>query len=119
VAPKVVAQTRQRTHGQKGVIGIRDGRLVYRQAVRRVDRDAQPTGKRGRPPRVPTPGVGLTQAVQRRCRGRVVRVEVRWVLGELVDCPYPVHEERLNGVLRDRWNARTRKTHAFAKKVET
>jgi hypothetical protein len=40
----------------------------------------------------------------------MVRVEVRQVLGEAVDCPYPVHEERLNGMLRDRLNALTRKT---------
>jgi hypothetical protein len=38
----------------------------------------------------------------------MVRVEVRQVLGEAVDCPYPVHEERLNGMLRDRLNALTR-----------
>jgi hypothetical protein len=44
---------------------------------------------------------------------------VRPVLGEAVDCPYPVHEERLNGMLRDRLNARTCKTHAFAKTVKT
>jgi hypothetical protein len=45
----------------------------------------------------------------------MVRVEVRLVVGEAVDGPDPVHEERWNGVLRDRWNARTRKTHAFAR----
>jgi hypothetical protein len=61
----------------------------------------------------------LTQAVKRRYQGRMVRVEVRQVLGEAVDCPYPVHEERLNGMLRDRWNALTRKTHAFAKTTGT
>ena len=31
----------------------------------------------------------------------------------------PVHIERLNGVLRDRLAALTRKTHAFAKSVPT
>ena len=41
---------------------------------------------------VPTPGVGLTQVV---------------------------HRERLNGVLRDRLNALTRKTHGLAKDVQT
>jgi hypothetical protein len=61
----------------------------------------------------------LTQAVQRRHQGRIMRVEVRPVLGEAVDGPYPVHEERLNGVWRDRWNVLTRKTHAFAKTVAT
>jgi hypothetical protein len=35
------------------------------------------------------------------------------VLGEAVACPYC---ERLNGVLRDRLNALTRRTHAFAKR---
>ena len=39
----------------------------------------------------------------------MVRVKVRQVLGEAVDCPYPVHEERLNGVLRDRLNALMRR----------
>jgi hypothetical protein len=119
VAPKGVAQTRQRTQGQRGVVGIRDGRPVDRRAVGRIYRDAQPTGKRGRPPLAPTPGVGWIQAVQRRHRGRMVRVEVRPVLGEAVDGPDPVHEERWNGVLRDRLNALSRKTHAFAKTVET
>jgi len=101
------------------VVETRDGRSVYCRAVRRVYRNAPPTGKRGRPPRAPTPGVGLTQAVQRCHRGRIVRVEVRPVLGEAVDGLYPVHEERWNGVVRDRLNVLTRKTHAFAKKVET
>jgi hypothetical protein len=114
-----VAHTRPRTQGQRGVVGIRDGRPVYRRAVGRIDRDAQPTGKRGRPPLAPTPEVGWIQAVKRRHQGRMVRVEVRPVLGEAVDGPYPVHEERWNGVLRDRLNALSRKTHAFAKTVET
>jgi hypothetical protein len=59
------------------------------------------------------------ETVQRRCRGRIVGVEVSQVLRESVDCLYPAHEERLNGVLRDRLNARTRKTHAFAKTAGT
>lgn len=46
-------------------------------------------------------------------------VEVRPVLGEVVACPYCVHGERLNGVLRDRLNALTRRTHAFAKRAAT
>jgi hypothetical protein len=119
VAPKGVAHTRPRTQGQRGVVGIRAGRPGYRRAVGRLDRDAQQTGKRGRPPLAPTHEVGWIQAVKGRQRGRMVRVEVRPVLGEAVDCPDPVHEERLNGMLRDRLNARTRKTHAFAKTVET
>ncbi len=85
----------------------------------RVYRDPQRTGKRGRPPLIPTPGVGLTQAIKQRRRGRIVRVEVRTVMGEPPSCPYAVCVERLNGVLRDRLNALTRKTHGFAKRPET
>lgn len=77
------------------------------------------TGKRGRPPLKPTPGVGLVQAVKRRRKGRVVGVDGSVVIGELVDCPYAVHQERFHGALRDRLACLTRKTHAFAEKVET
>lgn len=113
-------KTRQRTHAQAGVHWISDGKRAYPKAISRIYRDPLRTGRRGRPPLVPTPGVGLTQAVKKRHRGRVVGVQVRTVLGEEeVDCPYPVHEERLNGVLRDRLNALTRKTHGFAKQVST
>jgi len=115
VAPKGVAQTRPRTQSPRGVVGIREGWPVDRRAVRCADRDAPPTGKRRRPPPAPMPGVGWTQAVQRRHPGRMVRVAVRPVLGEAVDGPYPVHAERWNGVWRDRWNARTGQTHALAK----
>jgi hypothetical protein len=118
-APAVVQQTRQRTCGQGGVPWVSDGRAVYRQAVRRVYRDPQRTGKPGRPRLVLTPGVGLTQAVKQRRHGRVVRIEVHQVLGQPIECPYAVHDERLNGVLRDRLNCLTRKTHAFAKEAQT
>ena len=80
---------------------------------------ANGTGKPGRPRLVPTPGVGLTQAVKQRRKGRVVGVEVRRVLGAPIECPYVVCEERLNGVLRDRLACLTRKTHAFAKAKRT
>lgn len=118
-APQVVEKTRQRTAGQRGVPWVSDGRKVYRRAVQRVYRDPQRLGKRGRPRLVRTPGVGLTQAVKHRRAGKVVRIEVRHVLGEPIACPYAVHEERLNGVLRDRLNCLTRKTHAFAKQAQT
>ncbi len=118
-APVVVRQTRQRTHGQAGVPWVSDGRAVYRQAVRRVYRDPRRTGKPGRPRWEPTPGVGLTQAVKHRQHGRVVGVEVRPVLGPPLECPYTVHDDRLHGVLRDRLNCLTRKTHAFAKAERT
>lgn len=118
-APEVVQQTRQRTRGQAGVPWISDGLAVYRQEVHRVYRDPQRTGRPGRPRLVLTPGVGLTQAVKQRCHGRVVGIEVRQVLGPPIACPYAVHEERLNGVLRDRLSCLTRKTHAFAKDSRT
>jgi len=118
-APAVVRRTRERTEGRRGVPWIGDGRAVYRREVRRVYRDPVRTGKPGRPPLKPTPGVGLVQAVKRRRRGRVVRVDVRVVMGEMVGCPYPVHRERFNGVLRDRLACLTRKTHAFAKEAKT
>ena len=118
-APEAVRQTRQRTHQHKGVPWISDGRAVYRQEVRRTYRDPQRTGRPGRPPVVPTPGVGLTQVVKQRHRGRVTGIEIRTVVGEPVAFPYLVHIERLNGVLRDRLNALTRRTHAFAKDPRT
>ena len=118
-APEVVRQTRQRTHQQAGVSWISDGRAVYRREIHRTYRDPKRTGRRGRPPLVPTPGVGLTQVVKQRHKGRVVSVEARTVMGEGVSFPYLVHRERLNGVLRDRLNALTRKTHAFAKDPRT
>jgi IS1 family transposase len=119
VAPEVVRLTRRRTQAQAGVAWVSDGRRVYARTIRRVYRDPQRTGQRGRPPLVLREDVGLTQAVKRRVRGRVVGVETRPVLGEAVACPYCVHEERLNGVLRDRLNALTRRTHAFAKRAAT
>jgi hypothetical protein len=84
-----------------------------------VYRDPQRPRKRGRPRLVSTPRVGWTQAIKHRCQGRVVRIEVCQVWGEPIACPYAVHEERLNGVLRDRLNCLTRKTHAFAKREQT
>ena len=118
-ASQAVHYTRLRTKGRAGVPWVSDGRAVYRREISRVYRDPQREGKRGRPPLVPTPGVGLTQAVKKRCRGRVVAIEIRTVLGEPPECPYVVYLERLNGVLRDRLNALTRKTHAFAKNAST
>lgn len=118
-APQVVSQTRLRTSGQQGVPWVSDGRAVYRREIQRVYRDPQRTGKPGRPRLVTTPGVGLTQAVKHRQGGKVVRIEIRHVLGEPIECPYVVYDERLNGVLRDRLNCLTRKTHAFAKDSRT
>jgi hypothetical protein len=53
-------------------------------------------------------GVRLTQTIKHRDeRGRALRIETRGTFGSPL--------ERRNGVCRDRLNALTRKTHAFAK----
>ena len=61
--------------------------------------------------------VRLTQTIKHRDEhGKLLSVEIRAPLGEVVDSPGTVHIERVNGTLRDRLNALTRKTHAFAKR---
>jgi hypothetical protein len=52
-------------------------------------------------------------------RGRLLSVEVRATLGAKMKPAGTVHVERLNGAFRDRLNALTRKTHAFAKRDAT
>ena len=118
-APAAVVLTRQRTAQQQGVPWLSDGRAVYAEQIRLVYRDPVRTGKPGRPRLQPAAGVGVTQTVKQRVGGRVVRVQVRAVLGPPPACPYTVHVERLNGELRDRLNCLTRKTHAFAKTTTT
>jgi hypothetical protein len=68
---------------------------------------------------VRTPGVGLTQVVKVRERGHTVKVFVRHCFGPQPECPYTVRVERCNGVLRDRLNCLTRKTHGCAKRDNT
>lgn len=118
-APAVIEQTRARTQGRRAVAWISDGKRIYARQIRRVYRDPLYTGRRGRPRLVPTPGVALVQAVKQRQGRRVVKVEVRTLFGEPPEIPYVVCEERLNGVLRDRLNCLTRKTHGFAKTTAT
>jgi hypothetical protein len=117
--PAAVATTRARTAGRAGVPWLSDGRLSYAAVVPRVYRDPQRRGARGRPRLEPTPGVALTQMVRHRVGRRVVRVTPLAVLGAPPECPYTVHIERLNGVLRDRLNCLTRQTHGFAKTTRT
>jgi len=118
-APAVIQQTRARTAGRAGCVWISDGHKVYPAAIRRVYRDPLRTGRVGRPRLLPTPGVGLTQVMKHRSGQRVVKVEVRHRFGPAPQCPLTVHQERLNGVLRDRLACLTRKTHAFAKRPPT
>lgn len=113
----------RRVHARSGgrALGwIGDGWQPYQDLIARTYRRPVRTGKRGRPPlRVPD-GVRLTQAVKHRdARGRLTHVEVRAAIGPAAERPYPVHVERLNGVLRDQLNALTRRTHAFAKTAVT
>src|SRR5207245_5979057 len=64
--------------------------------------------------------VTLTQTVKHRNeQGRLLSVEIRAALGADVHPAGTVHVERLNGALRDRLGALTRKTHAFAKRDAT
>ena len=81
---------------------------AYRKRVR--------TGKRGRPAGGGAETVTLTQTVKHRdAHGRLLSVEIRAALGAGMEPTSRVHVERLDGALRERINALTRKTHAFAK----
>ncbi len=96
-----------------------DGHHAYNKIIRKVYRAPVRTGAPGRPRLARTPGVALTQVVKRRENRRVVEVTVRHRFGVMPEQPHTVHVERLNGVLRDRLNCLTRKTHAFAKRDQT
>lgn len=120
LAQTLVTKTRQRTRGQVGLPYVSDGWRPYAQTITTIYREREPSGIRpGWDILRPTEGIRLTQAVKHRKGRRLVRVEVRATIGEAVEQPYAVHLERLNGVLRDRLNCLTRKTHAFAKEIET
>lgn len=118
-APEVVRQTRERTAGRAGVVWVSDGKGAYETWVKDIYRDPVRTGRRGRPRLVPTPGVGLTQVIKTRVKGKIVGVRVRHCFGSKPELAHTVHVERRNGVLRDRLNCLTRKTHGFAKRVRT
>ena len=118
-APHVVRQTRERTAGRRGILWISDGSGSYEKWVRKVYRDPVRTGAVGRPRLVRTPGVGLTQTIKTRENHRIVNVKVRHCFGPEPSDPHTVRVERQNGVLRDRLNCLTRKTHGFAKRDET
>ena len=73
------------------------------------------TGKRGRPRLVVPKSVSLTQTIKHRDEhGRLLSVEIRATVGARMEQAGTVHVERLNGALRDRLGALTRKTHAEA-----
>lgn len=97
-----------------------DGWGAYPKAIRDAYRQPVRTGRRGRPPlRVPE-DLSLTQTIKHRDEhGRLLSVETRATIGAPVEQPVLVHEERFNGVLRDRLACLTRKTHAFTKTTST
>jgi hypothetical protein len=106
----------ERTH-HRPLSWFSDGWHGYRSILVRAYRQRVRTGKRGRPPWVVPETVTLTQTVKHRDEhGRLLSVEIRAALGAGMEPPGTVHVERLNGALRDRINALTRKTHAFAKR---
>src|SRR5258708_2057461 len=97
---RAVTLTVTRTHrrplswcsdGWRGYATILTG--AYRQAVR--------SGQRGRPALVVPPDVRLTQTIKHRDEhGKLLSIEIRAVLGELIPSPSTVHIER-----GSRWRA--------------
>jgi IS1 family transposase len=119
LAARVFAQTQQRSAGQ-ALPWCSDGWRPSPEQLRRTDRQPVRTGRRGRPPLRMPDGVRLTQTIKHRDqRGRLLRVETRATYGALIEQSALVHVERRNGICRDRLNALTRKTHAFAKTTTT
>ena len=116
---RAVTSTVERTH-QRPLSWFSDGWQSYRSILVRAYRKRVLTGKRGRPALVVPETVALTQTVKHRDEhGRLLSVEIRAALGVGMEPAGTVHVERLNGALRDRLGALTRKTHAFAKRDET
>lgn len=116
---QAVTTTVQRTH-QRELHWFSDGWHGYRSILERAYRKRVLTGKRGRPRLVVPESVTLMQTVKHRDEhGRLLSVEIRAALGMAREPAGTIHVERLNGALRDRLNALTRKTHAFAKRDDT
>ncbi len=116
---RAVTTTVERTH-QRELHWFSDGWHGYQSILVRAYRQRKLTSKRGRPAWVVPATVTLTQTIKHRDEhGRLLSVEIRAALGTDVEAVGTVHVERLNGALRDRLNALTRKTHAFAKRDAT
>ncbi len=111
---RAVTSTVARTH-QRPLCWFSDGWQGYRSLLLRAYRKPVLTDKRGRPRLVVAETLTLTQTVKHRdAHGRLVSVEIRAALGAAMESAGTVHVERLNGALRDRESALTRKTHAEA-----
>ncbi len=116
---RAVITTVERTH-HRPLSWFSDGWRGYVAILVRAYRERVLTGKGGRPRWVVPATVTVTQTVKHRDEhGRLLSVEIRAALGASVGPAGTVHVERLNGALRDRLNALTRKTHAFAKRDAT
>jgi hypothetical protein len=116
---QAVSTTVERTH-QRPLSWFSDGWHGSRSMLVRAYRQRHLTGQRGRPAWVFPATVTLTQTVKHRDEhGRLLSVEIRAALGAGLEPAGTVHVERRNGTLRDRLNALTRKTHAFAKRDAT
>lgn len=116
---QAVMTTVQRTHSRE-LHWFSDGWHGYRSILERAYRKRVLTGKRGRPRLVVPEHISLMQTVKHRDEhGRLLSVEIRAALGMAMEPAGTIHVERLNGALRDRLNALTRKTHAFAKRDDT
>jgi hypothetical protein len=97
-----------------------DGWNGYRSILEQAYRKRVLTGKRGSPRLVVPESVTFMQTVKHRDEhGRLLSVEIRAALGIAMEPAGTIHVERLNGALRDRLNALTCKTHAFAKRDDT
>jgi hypothetical protein len=116
---QAVTSTVQRTQ-QRELHWFSDGWQGYPHILERAYRQPLRTGKPGRPRLVVPESLSLMQTIKHRDEhGRLLCVETRAALGKAMEPTGTVHVERLNGALRDRLNALTRKTHAFAKRDET
>ena len=116
---QAVTTTAQRTH-QRELHWWSSGWHGYRSILERAYRKRVLTGKRGRPRLVVPESVSLMQTVKHRDEhGRLLSGEIRAALGVAMEPAGTIHVERLNGALRDRLNALTRKTHAFGKRDDT
>jgi hypothetical protein len=116
---RAVTTTVERTK-QRPLSWFSDGWQGYRSILRHAYRQPMHTGKRGRPRLVVPETLTLTQTVKHRDQhGRLLSVEICAALGASMEAAGTVHVERLNGALRDRLNALSRKTHAFAKRDAT
>jgi hypothetical protein len=116
---RAVALTVARTQGRP-LNWCSDGWRGYAAILKRAYRQPLRSGKLGRPPLVVPPDVRLTQTIKHRDEhGKLLSIEIRAALGEVITQAGTVHVERVNGALRDRLNALTRKTHAFAKRDVT